>query len=283
MDSKKLGMLAALVVALGLGGYFAKQKGMLGGAGESAEEAAGKGGSRSHAKGAGRSGGGAAGGREGVPEGDGDASPPPPINDFDTQAGRLREAKAALDAATFALEEYKKSSRWPESARPAEDMAPGGGLLPHHTAPTVSPMVKRLPNGKPDPETAASKSRVVHALDRYNLGPDDSVTVTLHGLNEKDAELPVRCAGASAIAGAPTGAAPAAPLPPVALSCKPNAGDKGMFVTFVPKQSSFRGFNGTIIFEFDLEIDRAALGHLAPGLAFASARRETQYSRLFRS
>ncbi len=257
MDTKKLGMWAALVVALGLGGYFAKQKGLLGGGADSAEEADAKGGARARAKGAGGSAGGGAGGaREGVPEGQGDAEAAPPEPELGTHAAKLREAKAALETMTFALEEYKKSSRWPESARPAEEMAPGGGLLPHHTAPTVAPLIKRLPNGKPDPESAPSKARVVHALDRYNLGPDDSVTVNLHALNEKDAELPLRCASASAMAGSPTGAPPPAPLPPVALSCKPSTADKGMFVTFVPKQSPFRAFNGNIVFEFDLEVDR---------------------------
>jgi hypothetical protein len=256
MDGKKLGALGAAVMIVA-GVWFAGRGkgGAADGAGEAAEGAeGGKGGKRGkRAKGASGEPGGEREGAEAPEEADASRTF---VNDFGTAAGMAREAKAALENATYALAEYQKYARWPESARPADEMAPGGGLLPHYAAPTSSQMFKRRPDGKPDLETPPSKSRIIHAMDRFHLGPDDSVKIILHALSEKDAELPMRCSAATVSAGDPISAPPPGPMPPMQVACQPHPGDKGMFVTFTPKQSAFRAFHGSIRFEFDLEVDR---------------------------
>jgi hypothetical protein len=255
MDAKKLGAVAAVLLVVG-GAWFATRGkgGAAVGADAESAETDGKGGKKGkRAKGAGGEPGGEREGAEAPDEPDASRTF---VNDFGTAAGMAREAKAALDNATYALAEYKKYARWPESARPAEEMAAGGGLIPHYAAPTSSQMFKRLPNGKPDLESPPSKSRIIHAMDRFHLGPDDSVKITLHALSEKDAELPLRCSAATVSAGDPISAPPPTPLPPMAIACQPNPGDKGMVVAFTPKQSAFRAFHGSIRFEFDLEVDR---------------------------
>jgi hypothetical protein len=177
-----------------------------------------------------------------------DAEPDPEPGSFEF---RYRTAKAELFMAKNDLENYRQTSRWPESARPADEMAPGGGLLPHYTAPTVVPMVRRRPDGTPDPESI-SKTRVVLSQDRFQLVGEESVLVSIKGITDKGRDLPVRCSEARAMAIPAPGAQP---VPPFVFACK--SGPDGTAVaTFTPRQSPLRSFTGSIDLDFDLALER---------------------------
>jgi hypothetical protein len=249
MNGKNVGVVAALVVVLGLGGWFAKSKGLLpGGTPEAGEGAEGSTkGKRTPREATGKD-----GEREGAAEqGAVDKRDAEPDPEYGTYEYKYRTAKAELEMARHDLENYKQTSRWPESARPAEEMAPGGGLLPHYTSPTVVPLVKRRADGTPDPDSLG-KARVVLSQDRFQLSGDESVLVSIKGLNDKGRDLPVRCSEARAIAIPAPGADR---LPPFPLNCKPGA-DGAAIATFTPKQSTLRGFTGSIDLDFDLSLER---------------------------
>ena len=115
MNGKNVGVVAALVVVLGLGGWFAKSKGLLPG---SAPEGADESETSTKGKRAPKEASGAGGEREGAPAQDTadkrDAEPDPEFGSF---AYKYRTAKAELEMARHDLENYKQASRWPESAR----------------------------------------------------------------------------------------------------------------------------------------------------------------------
>lgn len=249
MNAKNLGAGAALVLVLVAGAWVARSKGLVGAAPVAAEDdeaGAGKSGKRRDKNSGGSS------DREGAPEPGAadkrDAEPDPEPGSYEYA---YRSAKAELTMAKNDLENYKLASRWPESARPAEELAPGGGLLPHYTSPTNIPLVKRRADGTPDPDSV-SKSRVVLSQDRFQLVGDDSVLVSIKGVNDKGRDLPVRCSEARALAIPVPGAEK---LPPFPLTCKPGP-DGSAVATFTPKQSTLRGFTGSIDLDFDLSLER---------------------------
>ena len=250
MNAKNVGAGVALVLALVASGWFARSKGLIGtgpdAASEGDAEAGGKGGKRRDKNAAGSS------EREGAPEqGSTDKRNAEPDPEPGSYEFAYRSAKAELTMAKNDLENYKLASRWPESARPAEELAPGGGLLPHYTSPTNVPLVKRRADGTPDPDSV-SKTRVVLSQDRFQLVGDDSVLVSIKGVNDKGRDLPVRCSEGRAVAIPAPGAEK---LPPFPLTCKPGP-DGSAVATFAPKQSSLRGFTGSIDLDFDLSLER---------------------------
>ena len=251
MNGKNAGLFAVLAAVLAAGGFFAWKKGAFGGSGV---DTASEGSAGSAASGAGRRGKGTTNGgpREGTDVADGDASADAaPAPDFGTYAYALRTARTELEMAKADLENYKDKARWPESARPAEEMAPGGGLLPHYTSPTNVPLVRRRADGTADPDSFG-KARVLLAQDRFQMVGDDAVTVTVKALGDKNRELSVRCSEAHALpSGPPNEGAPA----PFAFGCKPGK-DGGVVATFVPKQSPYRAYTGSIDLDFDLSLER---------------------------
>jgi hypothetical protein len=253
MADKKVGLVVgAAVLALGAGLLVAKSTGVLGGSGDSAAEEEGPEG-KSGGKGRKRAGSTGAGAREGAEgaespqEGDAAREPEPEPGSY---AYRYRTAKAELEMAKHDLEHWREWSRFPESARPAEEMAPGGGLLPHYTAPTRLPLTRRGPDGKPD-DSYLSKSRVVLVQDRFQVSVGETVTMKVHALSEKDQPLPVRCSSVRALAQVEGANAP----PPFEFPC---AADKenGVVAVFDPARSPFRSMSASIVFRFDLEVDR---------------------------
>jgi hypothetical protein len=252
MASKATGIIAGLVVvALAAGGFWAKSTGLIGGAAVDGDEGAAGAGGRAKGR-AKREGGGASGDGErvgGEGEGASDASREPDPEPG-TYAFNYRSAKAELEMARHDLEFYKEYSRYPESARPADEVAAGGGLLPHHVAPTSLPLVRRGPDGKPDPNVV-SKSRAVLVQDRFQLSPGETVVVRVHALSEKDKPLPMRCSSAKAFASAEL----ADKIPPFEFGCTADK-ENGVVATFDPAKSPFRAQSANIALRFELEIDR---------------------------
>ena len=245
-----IGLVA--VALLGAGAFFLRSKagaGAVDQAGEEGSEGAGKGGKGRKGKGAAGEGDGegAAGEREGAMNGPRQKKAP---EDFpvDSYEYKFRTAKAELEMAKADLENYRNTSRWPESARPSDEMAPGGGLLPHHVPPTTLPMVRKHADGTVD-EQGLSKSRVTLMQDRFQVIGDEAVNVQLQAADEKGKELALRCAGAKAIAVSDK------PLPPAEVTC---VADKDGHVTskFVPLMSPLRDFVGTIRLEYNLSVER---------------------------
>ena len=258
MDAKRMGSIAAVLGIILVGGWFARSKGMLGGktaddTGADAVQADGTKGGKSRAKGAAGGAGGAGG--DGAREGTDEPEPGPVAAkdpEPDSYEHKFRTAVAELYMAKNDLENYKQASRWPESARPAEEMAPGGGLLPHYTSPTRIPLVKRRADGTPDPDTMG-KAQILLQQDRFQLVGDDAVTVSVKALGDKNRELPIRCSDARAMtAGGPQAAGA---IPPFSFGCK-QAKDGSVVAVFVPKQSPFRAQAGSIDLDFDLAVDR---------------------------
>ena len=254
MAQKNVGVgIAIVVAALAAGGLFARSKGMLGGTVEGEEGAAGSiDGGRAGRK-AGRTAGegsGSGGEREGAPGAEGEDAGREPDPEPGTYAFKYKTAKAELEMAKHDLEFYTNFSRWPESARPAEEVAAGGGLQPHYTAPTSLPLVKRGPDGKPD-ENQVSKSRAVLVQDRFQFSGSEVVVVRIHALSEKEKPVPVRCASAKAY---PSAEVPGN-LPPFEFGCAADK-EQGVVATFDPQRSPFRASSGNFALRFDLEIDR---------------------------
>lgn len=244
-----IGLVA--VALLGAGAFFLRGKVGAGAAGEAGEEgsdSAGKGGKGRRGKGSSEAEGEGSGGeREGAMTGPRQKKAPEDIP-VDSYEYKFRTAKAELEMAKADLENYQKSSRWPESARPSDEMAPGGGLLPHHVPATTLPMIRKHADGTVD-EQGLSKSRVTLTQDRFQVIGDEAVNVLLQAADEKGKELPLRCAGAKAFAVSDK------PLPPAEVTC---VADKDGRVTskFVPLMSPMRDFVGTIRLEYNLTVER---------------------------
>jgi hypothetical protein len=244
MEKNKV-VVGAVVLALVAAGFFVARakSGALGG--DRSEESAEKGSKRGDKRRGAGDGTPEEGAREGAVLGAAEKTPPPNPSPDSYEYG-LMVARNELAMAKQDLDNYRQTSRWPESARPAEEMEVGGGLLPHYTPPVTLRLVRKNGDGTVD-QNAALKSSVTLKADRAMVIGDEAVNVLISGADASGKDAPVRCVYAKAFAVADK------PMAPMDLPCDP-AEEDNVRSKFVPLTSPFRNFVGTIRLEYSLAV-----------------------------
>ena len=200
------------------------------------------------------SGGERAGGGEG---GDAAIDPHMRIPDPNSFEGRELAARTELMMATKDLEAFERFRKYPETARPASEVAETRSATAHWVPKTTMPLL-RVTDGKVQPVT--TKSTVSFSQDRYHLYPG----VAIHGeiraemTDENQTAVTVRCKSLKAIMDLSRGVA-LKPSLAVDVPCVEARDGSVTYATFTfnPMTSPMAKSDGTIRLVVDASVEEA--------------------------